>query len=139
MTLNHTHLEPDWGFDFGKSPQFEIRFVEMRDDVLYVLGVAHSSIKLNDKFSLLLQFPPQTSIQEMLGETVLKLSLKVKSITAYHNRLNRINADMSAALELTGEWTGLLAQLKSLGWSTDTLNSHQWRDVTDAEKLILTR
>lgn len=140
MDFNQVHLEPDWGFDFDKNPQFEIRFVEIRDDSLYVLGVAHSSIKLRDKFNKLVCFPAQANTQDTLGEKLLKVSLKVRVITAYHNRLNRINASMNAALELSGNWDGLLEMLESIGWSTDTLNSHQWQDdVTLNEKLILTR
>lgn len=140
MTLSKSTLEPDWGYDFGKSPQFEIRYVEEQGDSLYVLGISHSAIKLRDTFTAITRFDPQANPQDRLGETVAEVTLRVQSIMAYHTSLNRLNADMSAGLMLTGDWDGLLDILHDNGWSTSETDSHQWRDTLDqTEKLILTR
>jgi|GEM_PF-7078259 len=140
MSQETIMLEPDWGIDFGKPPQLEIRFVEVRDDILYVLGVSHSSIKVGDRFRILRQFEPQANVQDTIGNHLAKLDLRVKSITAYHNQLNRVNADMTAGLELTGKWDNLLPVLEKIGWTQSESAGHQWRDtVTESEKLILTK
>lgn len=133
-------LEPDWGVDIDKKPQLEIRYVERRADGLYVLGISHSGIKVGDRFTCLLRFDPSTNVQDRLGDEIAGVSLRVESIMAYHNQLNRVNANMTAALFLSGDAAPLQAALNSLGWSGDGKNHHQWNDtVSDNDKLILTR
>ncbi|MGB7339651.1 MAG: hypothetical protein WBC91_12225 [Phototrophicaceae bacterium] len=133
-------IEPDWGMDIGKIPQFEIRHIEVRDTLLYVLGVAHSAIKIGDRFNKVIRFAPQTNTQDALGDEIANINVKVQTITAYHKHLNRINTDMTAGLELVGVWDTLLDALTDAGWVTDYINSHQWREyVLDSEKLILTK
>lgn len=133
-------LEPDWGMDIGKIPQFEIRHIEVRDTILYVLGVAHSSIKIGDRFTKVTRFAPQTNTQDAIGDDIATINVKVQTITAYHNHLNRIHADMTAGLELVGVWNTLLDNLEDIGWDTDKINSHQWQEqMLDSEKLILSK
>lgn len=136
----HITLEPDWGFDIGKTPQFEIRYVEQRERFIFVLGISHSGIKVGDRFKVLRRFDPQDNIQDRMGEDVVHITLRVDAIHAYHNQLNRINADMTAALHLVGDGDSLQTALDDLGWTGDGRNHHQWNTrVSDNHKLILTR
>ncbi|MEO0597378.1 MAG: hypothetical protein AAF126_14820 [Chloroflexota bacterium] len=137
--VQHITLEPDWGFDIGKTPQFEVRFVEKHEDYIFVLGISHSGIKVGDRFKVLRRFNPQENIQDRIGDDLVHISLRVAEIHAYHNQLNRINADMTAALHLVGDAESLQATLDDLGWTGDGRNHHQWNErVSDNDKLILT-
>lgn len=133
-------LEPDWGLDFGKPPQFEIRMIQEQDGALFVLGVAHSSIKVGDRFHTLQQVPAQQIPDEHHGNALTTVHLRVKSITAFHNALNRANAGMTVALVLTGEWSTLPAVLQAEGWTYAAGQYHQWADAVEMmPKLLLSR
>lgn len=140
MSKNKTILEPDWGFDICKFPQFEIRHIDVRRDTLFVLGVAHSAIKVGDRFTNISRFAPQENTQDRIGNLLITVNLKVASITAYHQTLNRINADMTAGLELTGNRENILETFHRNGWTIESDKGHQWHEsVLESEKLILTQ
>ncbi len=105
MTLKPDNIEPDWGMDIGKSPQLEIQTVNVHDGVLHVLGRVVNSIKVGDRFKHVEHSTADASDDEVAVATV---NLRVKSISAYRKNLNRVNAGMSAELQLTGEWDALL-------------------------------
>ncbi|MGJ3237161.1 MAG: hypothetical protein ACFE0Q_00500 [Anaerolineae bacterium] len=111
-------LEPDWGADFGQPPKFEIQEVKVCETSVYVSGIAHSAIKVGDRFRMVQALIPETN-------TLMIINLRVRAIKAYHNILNRLNAHMVAELELTGDSTSLLALLKQQGWVVTAPNQHQ--------------
>lgn len=140
MTHKTIKLEPDWGVDFGQSPQLEIRHIEDRKGRLYILGVSHSAIKIGDKLKTLQCFPTYANPQDVIGIDLMTLNLRVISITAYYRQLNRINAGMTVGIELEGNWSNLFSVLCEHGWTMDNNKSHQWCDnLLKTEKLILTR
>jgi len=140
MTQNVIELEPDWGISFGKSPELEIRFVEVRDSVLYALGITHSSIKIGDIFKVVNQYAAGHLVDEFSAQQVGAVNLRVKTITSFHNVLNRIPANMTVGIEFDGDWASLIEILMENDWSCDCDCCHQWsEEVLDMIKLTLSR
>lgn len=136
MPRNNMILEPDWGIDFGKMPQFEIRYLEKRRETLYVDGMAHSAIQIGDVFKLLMPLGSETGV----NAAVTTLELKVESITAYHTSLNRINAEMRAGLIMSGACDTLFQALRAAGWSgEDSQRLQRQPEHDDVMPLVLTR
>lgn len=135
-----THLEPDWSLAFGTRPEIELRWVEERGDHLYVLGIVHSDISVGDKLTQVQHYAPQAVLADATPHTIAHVALRVKTITAFHNNLNRVPSDQTAGLILSGEWQGLTACLTQLGWQHQPGQYHQWCErVEDALKLTLAR
>lgn len=136
-----TYLEPDWSLSFGTEPEIEIRWVEVQGDNLYVLGIVHSDISVGDKFTSIHQYAPAQVLEDAKPHIVGKVALRVETITAFHNTLNRIPSDQTAGLILSGNWEPLVQSLTELGWEEHApLQFHQWQDrVENTKKLTLAR
>jgi len=133
-------LEPDWDLDFGKPPQFELRFVQARTVGLYILGIAHSSIQIGDRFRRVDWYHPQRVPSTRDGMSLAGVRLRVVSLTSFHNVLNRVPAGMNVGIEFSGDATPLLNVLDEQGWLYSAGQYHQWVDqVVAMPKLILTR
>jgi len=140
MEQSFVRLEPDWGFDLGKPKTLEIRIVEMQGTELHVLGVSHTSIKVGDRFKVVIAHDANENPLETLGTEVADVLLVVKSITAYHRKLNRVNAGMDAAFVLKGDAADLIRALEARNWSRTDNQYHQWcDDAKSAEKIVLVR
>jgi hypothetical protein len=140
MRQNQVILEPNWGLDSGQPPQLEMRFIKRRAGQLYVLGITHSAIALGDTFTKICQYAPHENPQVNAGQALDSVRLKIVSITAYHNQLNRANVDMTVGVLLKGDTYPLLARLGAQNWTNADGQYHQWRDtITATHKLILTR
>ncbi|MEM9953372.1 MAG: hypothetical protein AAF846_17325 [Chloroflexota bacterium] len=139
MQQNQTMLEPDWGFDIGVTPQFELHAVEVRDNQLYITGVSHSSIKLKGRFSKISQFMSHVAIEPTEGNKLATINLKVTSISAYHTQLNRLNSGMQARLACTGDFDTVLETLQTRAWQFNEA-TRQWQPSTsNTEKLVLSK
>jgi len=117
-----------------------MRFIKRRAGQLYVLGITHSAIALGDTFTKICQYAPHENPQVNAGQALDSVRLKIVSITAYHNQLNRANVDMTVGVLLKGDTYPLLARLGAQNWTNADGQYHQWRDtITATHKLILTR
>jgi hypothetical protein len=128
-------LEPDWSLAFGKTPEIEIRFLRETNAHLYVLGISHSDIRVGDRLKSVYRYAPGTQDDR---EQLATLSLTVESIAAFHNHLNRVPADMTTALLLSGDYAPLLYLVERLDWVNAQGTYHQWSDrVTTMPRLTL--
>lgn len=133
-------LEPDWDLDFGKSPQLEMRLVQITDNGVYVLGIAHSSIQIGDTFRRVQWFHPQQVPGKRNGVEVARLRLEVVSLMAFHNALNRAPAGMNVGVEFVGDAAPLYDALEEQGWVYHERQYHNWADqVIEMPKLMLVK
>lgn len=140
MKQQTTHLEPDWSMDFGKVPEVEIRLVQTQHEGLYVLGITHSDVRVGDKFRGVYKYAPGHPMTHASRTSLMSVDLCVKTITSFHNRLNRIPAHMNVGLELAGDDTALLHLLHEECWTQSDNQYHQWAErVEDTVKLTLSR
>ncbi len=117
-----------------------MRFVQMTSSGVYVLGVAHSSIQVGDRFHRVKWFPPREVPDAHSGQSLARVRLKVVSMTAFHNVINRAHAAMNVGIEFEGDGLPLLNALDEQGWCYDQGQYHQWAERVDAmPKLVLTR
>ena len=132
-------LEPDWGIDFGKPPQIEVRLVEVQGNNLYVIGITHSTIKVGDIFTKICIYSARQNPEDTICDAPETISLKVRSISAYHNSLSQVNTDMTVGMVLQGDATPLTEMIDLLDWTFDAGQYHQWTDkLSEATKMILT-
>jgi hypothetical protein len=137
MRQHTTMLEPDWSLTFGKVPEIEVRFLQESGGHLYVLGISHSDIRVGDRLRSVYRYAPGSMDDR---QQLATLSLKVASIAAFHNHLNRVPANMTAALLLSGDYAPLLHLVERLNW-VDTYGSyHQWSErVATMPRLTLSQ
>lgn len=135
-----TILEPDWSVAFGKAPEVELRFVEEQADSLYLLGITYSDIRVGDTFRSIFKYPPQALAGAETRTRLAGVVLRVKTITSFHNKLNRIPADMTVGLEVVGQYDDLFLLLSEDCWHYSNGQFHQWPDAVEAaSKLTLAR
>lgn len=135
MTLEH-----DWGIDFGKPPQIEVRLLEVQGNNLYLIGITHSTIKIGDIFTKICLYSARQNPDDTICDAPETISLKVRSISAFHNSLSQANADMTVAMVLQGDTIPLTDMVDMLDWTFDNGQYHQWTDtLAEATKMILTK
>lgn len=137
---SETILEPDWGVAFGKVPEIELRVVSEKRKMLHVLGITHSNVRLGDTFRCVYKYQAHQVVQQDKRLHLADVVLRVKTITSFHNQLNRIPAHMTVGMELSGEYMDLLHFLHEECWHRGNGQFHQWADrVEKATKITLSR
>lgn len=133
-------VEPDWGIDFGKPPQIEVRLVEVQGNNLYIIGITHSTIKVGDIFTKICLYSARQNPDDTICDAPETINLKVRSISAYRNSLRQVNADMTVGMVLQGDTEPLTEMIDMLDWTQDNGQYHQWTDtISEATKMILTK
>lgn len=137
---SQTVLQPDWGVAFGRAPEIELRVVSERPGGLYILGITHSSVRLGDIFRGVYRYQPRQVVPQDTRLQLAKVMLRVKSIAAFHNQLNRIPAHNTVGIEATGDYMDLLHLLHEECWYDGDGQFHQWAEhVEQATKITLSR
>ena len=102
LIVQHPKVDTDFWIAMAKSPKLGIQYAEVRDEILYIIGVSLSKIKIDGNFTCVCQIPPVKNTE------AINFNFHLLSITSFQKQLNHLEKGLPAEFGLVGEKKDIL-------------------------------